>query len=386
MKKKNDVKKNVWWLSWTSFFNDASSEMIFPILPLFMANVLGLNKSLIGLVEGIAKSTSSILEVVSGYVSDKIKRRKPLVVAGYSLSAISKPLFSIASTLGHVITFRILDRFGKGIRDSPRDALISHSAVKKGHSFGLQRMLDTSGAVVGVILTILLLKFVTENYRTIFGLAIIPAIIAVAILTFFVKEVKPKKSKKKYSFESTLKELPCTYKVFLFSAILFALANFSYAFYILKVESIGVKLAFIPAVYLVYNIVYAAFAMPMGNLSDKIGRKNIIFWGYLIFAGVALIFAHTNVTWLAWILFGFYGLQIAMVNGVSRAFVSDLAPKGKEGTAFGIYHTSIGLAALPASIIAGVLWDYFGSSATFMYAATLAILAALVLLFIKEKK
>jgi MFS family permease len=381
---KKDTKKNVIALGWVSFLMDTSSEMIFPILPLFLANVLGVPKAFIGLIEGVAESTASILKVFSGWLSDKIRKRKMLVAMGYSVSALSKPFFALATNGFHVLLVRLTDRIGKGVRDAPRDALISESIKKqkRGKWFGFHRMMDTSGAVVGTILTFLLLRWVTTNYRTIFWLATIPAFLSVAVVLIFVRDIKHKIDKK---VKLSLKGFSKNYKMFILTSVIFNLGNFSYAFYVLRAQNLGIPTAVIPLVYLTYNIVYAVFAMPAGIWSDKIGRKKVILFGYLLLAATAVLFATINASYLVWVIFVLYGLQIAFVNGNSRAFVSDLSPKNKRGTAMGIYQTAIGLAILPASIIAGTLWDLIGASAPFIYAAVISITSSIMLVTLVRK-
>ncbi|MCD6547611.1 MAG: MFS transporter [Nanoarchaeota archaeon] len=380
---KKDLRKNVIALGWVSFLMDTSSEMIFPILPLFLANVLGIPKAFIGIIEGIAESSSSVLKVFSGWLSDKIRKRKSLILLGYGLSAVTKPLFALSTNIFEVFSARFIDRLGKGIRDAPRDALISESVKKKGKWFGFHRMMDTSGAVLGTILAFFLLKWFVKEYRSVFWIATIPAFLAVFVVLFFVKDVKHKISKK---LKLSLKGFSKSYKMFILTSIVFNLGNFSYAFFILRAENLGVSNVLIPIIYLVYNIFYAVFSMPAGILSDKFGRKRLLMIGYLIFALTCFSFAFINLPIFAWILFAFYGIQIAIVNGVSRAFVSDLSPQNKKGTAMGIYHTSVGLSLLPASVIAGALWDFFGVTATFLYGGILGILASILILFVRSDK
>ena len=381
---KKDAKKNVIALGFVSFLMDSSSEMIFPILPLFLANVLGVPKSFIGIIEGIAESSSSMIKVFSGWISDKIRKRKLLVALGYGLSAITKPLFALSTSGMHVLGARFLDRVGKGIRDAPRDALISESIKRqrRGKWFGFHRMMDTSGAIVGTVLAFLLLRWVTQNYRTIFWIATIPALLSVAVVLFFVKDVKHKLNSK---VKLSLKGFGKKYKMFIATSVVFNLGNFSYAFYVLRAQNLGIHIALIPIVYLVYNIVYASFAMPSGILSDKIGRKKVILFGYLILALTGITFSIIKASILVWPIFALYGLQIAFVNGNSRAFVSDLSPKSKKGTGMGIYQTATGLAVLPASVIAGSMWDIVGAYAPFVYASVLSMAASVMLIaFVKK--
>ena len=376
---KKDAKKNVIALGFVSFLMDSSSEMIFPILPLFLANVLGVPKAFIGIIEGIAESTASILKVFSGWISDKIRKRKMLVAFGYGLSALTKPMFALATSGFHVLGARLVDRIGKGVRDAPRDALISESIRKqrRGKWFGFHRMMDTSGAILGTVMAFLLLRWFTNNYRTIFWIATIPALIAVAVVLLFVKDVRHKIDKK---IKFSLKGFSKNYRMFIIASVTFNLGNFSYAFYVLRAQNLGIPIAIIPLVYLVYNIIYAVFAMPAGIWSDKFGRKKVILFGYILLATTAILFSLITSNVLVWLIFALYGLQIAFVNGTSRAFVSDLSPKNEKGTGMGIYQTATGLAILPASVIAGALWDSLGASAPFIYAAVMSGLASIILI------
>ena len=307
-----------------------------------------------------------------------------LVATGYTLSALTKPLFAIATSGFHVLGARFIDRLGKGIRDAPRDALISESIKKqrRGKWFGFHRMMDTSGAILGTVVAFLLLRWFTNNYRTIFWLATIPAFLAVAVVLLFVKDVRHKINKK---VKLSLKGFSKSYKMFILTSVIFNLGNFSYAFYVLRAQNLGIPTAVIPLVYLTYNIVYAIFAMPAGIWSDKIGRKKVILLGYLMLAATAILFSFITSNIFVWLIFALYGLQIAFVNGTSRAFVSDLSPKHEKGTGMGVYQTATGLAILPASIIAGALWDTLGAHAPFIYAAILSITASIMLVAFVRK-
>ena len=381
MKKK--IPKNVIWMSLASMFNDISSEMIFPILPLFLANVLKINTTFIGLIEGFAESTSSILKTFSGYVSDRLNKRKSIVALGYLLSTLTKPLLAISTLWQHVLAIRFLDRTGKGVREPPRDALIAASVNKntRGKAFGFQRTFDTLGAVIGTMLAFAFLSLLF-NYRTIFWISFIPAAISVLIIVFFVKEIKTKVSNH-IRMGFNLKDYSKEFKIFIAISTLFALGNFSYAFFILKAQDF-VSVAFIPLIYLLYNIFYAAFALPAGNLSDRLGRRNIIAIGYLLFGVAALGFVLIENSLYAWMLFAIYGISIAFREAVSRAYVTDLVSEDKRGTALGIYYTFTGLAIFPASLVAGFLWN-FGSEIAFLYATILSIIATALLLAFLDK-
>lgn len=381
------IKKNVIFLSFVSLFTDISSEMIFPILPLFLANVLGVNKAVIGLIEGVAESTAALLKTFSGWLSDKLRKRKVLILIGYGLSTIVKPFLALSATWQHVLTVRFLDRVGKGVRTSPRDALVAASTERRfmGKAFGLNRSFDKIGAIIGTLLAFWLLTKFVENYRLVFWLSVIPAILSVLIIIFFVKDVKKDGDKSKI-FKFRWKTLNPNYKRFIFVASVFGIANFSYAFLILKANEMGIAVALIPIVYLVYNIFFAGFAVPAGNLSDRIGRKKVLGIGYLIFSVVCFGFVYASSPYFAWLLFALYGVSLAFTDAISRAFVSDLVKEEERGTAIGIYHTCIGFAAFPASFIFGNLWNFVGSNFAFSFAAILSLFASFLLFVLLRKK
>lgn len=386
MEEEKSKSRNVFRLGLTSFFTDVSSEMIFPILPLFLTTVLNAPMSIIGLIEGIAESVAALLKFVSGWISDKLGKKKPLVIAGYSLSTVTKPLLAIASHWTHVLGVRVFDRIGKGIRTAPRDALIAASVEekKRGRSFGLHRMMDTAGAVVGTLIaSFILMKYLGGAFKLIFLLSFIPGAIAVLILIFGVKEVKDHVQKR---FEVGFQDNNPMLKRFLWIIAIFNLANFSYAFFILRAQNIGMLIALIPLIYLVYNLVYAFFAIPAGKLSDRFGRRIVLFSGLLLFGITALGFAFIANSFTIWILFALYGLFMAITDGVSRAYVSDLAVSEKRGRALGTYHMIVGITVLPANLIGGFLWDKVNVQAPFIFAAVLSIISALLLVMFVRKK
>ena len=395
------IKKNVFVLGLVSFFTDISSEMLYPIIPIFLTTVLAAPMSIVGIIEGIAESTASILKVVSGWLSDKSGKRKPYVIFGYSLSTISKPLLAFATTWHFVLTARFLDRFGKGLRSSARDALIADSteAQYRGKAFGFHQSLDTLGAVIGPLLALLFLYLLDGKYNLIFLIAFIPALISVILLFFFVSE---KKGEKKDSLKFRLSDFSREFKIFLLITLIFALGNSSNAFLILRAKNIfeisgGIPsiitsvfgsiavIAIVVLTYVVYNITYSVSSMPAGILSDKVGRRNVMVGGFLIFSLVYLGFALANEGYQIWILFAVYGFYMAMTEGVSKAFVVDMVPPEKRGTAIGLYYTATGLLALASSIIAGFLWDYIGASAPFLFGSAAALVAAVMMLVLLPK-
>src|SRR3989338_7002591 len=378
---RGNIKKNVWYLGLVSFFTDVSSEMIFPILPLFLTTVLKANMAVIGVIEGIAESASSILKLFSGWLSDRLKKKKILIFSGYGLSTITKPLLALATSWWHVLFIRFFDRVGKGIRTVPRDALIASSVKKgeRGKSFGIHRMMDSLGAIFGTIIASLLLAYFANNFRLVFWLSFIPGLAALFIIILFVRDTKPeKKAEKKFSLN--FKQFKPEFRKFLFVVAFFNMANFSYAFFILRAKDTGHALALIPIIYLVYNIFYASFSIPAGKLSDKIGRRNVLSIGFFLFALVAFGFAFMANLMTIWILFALYGLFMAITDGTSRAYVSDIVEENKRGSALGVYHSLVGITVLPANFIGGFLWNSVNVYAPFVYASIISVLSSILLL------
>ncbi len=392
MENKKNLKSNVWWLSATSFFTDISSEMIFPILPIFLKNVLGASFSMIGVIEGIAEGLASLLKYFSGYLSDIIHRRKELTLLGYSLSAVSKLFFALATSPLFILFFRSLDRIGKGVRTSPRDALIAESVgpEERGKYFGMHRASDTLGAVIGTLIAVFILYYfqsfgnfdndaVADTIRLILLLSFIPAAIGILLL-FFVKEVPTfREINPERRRMGQFGKFSSDFKFFLVVASLFGLANYSYAFYILKANELRMAIFLIPILYLVYNVFYASSAYPSGNFSDKVGRTPVLVSAFVLFAVVNIGFAYvTNTTYL-WFLFALYGLFIGLTDGVLKAFVSDLALKENQGEAFGLYHTVIGFSTIVGNITAGFIWQKYGSFLPFIISAVLILTASILL-------
>lgn len=369
------IPKNVWWLGVVSLFNDMASEMIYPIIPIFLTAVLGAPMAVVGLIEGIAEATASILKVFSGWFSDLIGRRKPLAVFGYSFSTFSKLILAAAYVWPVVLLARFIDRFGKGVRVAARDALISDSIAlnNRGAVFGFHRAMDTLGAVGGPLIAVVFMAFFSNNYRILFLLSFIPAAIAVLVLQFFVKEVKapPPKEKIKLSWNN----FGHKYYLFLFISVIFSLGNSSDVFLILRSKDLGLSAILVVLAYVVYNLCYAGLSYPAGLLADRIGFKKVIFMGYFIFSLVYAGFGLTHNPQAVWLLFAVYGFYIAFTEGTSKAYISLLAPSERVGTAIGLYYTATGVAVLFASIIAGLLWSSLGAPAAFYYGAGMASLA-----------
>ena len=403
-KKVLGVSRNVFFLGWVSFLTDVSSEMIFNVLPLFLLNVLKVGTPVIGLIEGIAEGTASLFKLVSGWLSDRLGQRKSLAVFGYALSTLAKPFLYIASSWGVVLAVRWTDRVGKGIRTAPRDALVADSTSdnERGRSFGFHRGMDTAGAVLGIALAALIVYLVEREglqltwhaFRALVLSGIGPAVLAVLILLFFVREKKRGTQRKpgEPAAAPPIAEAPAKaaldkrFKLFLIIMVLFTLGNSSDAFLILRAQNLGFSVFWVLILFVAFNLVYALVAVPAGVVSDKLGRKRVILVGWIIYALSYLGLGLASDKWEVWLLFALYGLYYGISEGVTRAFVSDLVPVEKRGTAYGWYHAAVGISLLPASVIAGLLWQYVNPAATFYFGAGMAGAAMLgLLLFIRER-
>jgi MFS family permease len=383
---------NVWILTATSFLTDISSEMIINLIPLFLANVLGVRTAVIGLIDGIAETTASLMKVYSGALSDRLGERKWLTVLGYGLSTLAKPFLYFANTWGWVLGVRFTDRLGKGIRTAPRDALVADSIDEKqrGLAFGLHRAGDTAGAFVGIAIAAAIVwatqASAIDLSRRTFQIAvlasIIPAVLAVLVLALGAREVKG--AKKADLPTLRLKDMDGRFKAFLIVVVLFTLGNSSDAFIILLGQNRGLNVLHVLLMLMTFNLIYAALSGPLGSLSDRIGRRHLILGGWLAYGLVYLGFGLSTSGWQVWVLFGLYGLYYAATEGVAKALIADLVPVERRGTAYGLYNASVGLTAFPASLIAGLLWqglgswNGFGPSAPFYFGASLALLAGVL--------
>jgi len=374
---------NIIILGITSLLTDISSEMVYPILPIYLVSRLGASPAILGLIEGIAESLASLLKVFSGYFSDKIKSRKPFTIFGYASSTLGKIFLYISNSWSMVLFSRIIDRFGKGIRTAPRDALIADSAHadKKGAAFGLHRAMDTLGATVGVILTYILIVNYKDEFKTIFLFSLIPAFLGVFFL-FLIKEkkseIKSVPGKIKFQWRALDKRL----KLFLIFTFIFTLGNSSNQFLLLRAKDLGSPLPKIILFYLVYNIIYALVSYPASRLSDKIGRKKLLVLGYLFYGLVYLGFGMNKSLNNFWFLFGIYGLYIGFTEGVEKALIADMAPVHLRATTIGLHATLVGIGLLPASLFAGILWRSFGAASPFYFGGIMGILASVGLWFI----
>ncbi len=373
------VGLNVVVLGIVSLFADMSTEMIYPLIPLFLVNVLGATFIDVGLIEGVAESTASILKIVSGYLSDRFGKRKPLVYTGYGIAAFAKPLLAVATAWQQVLVIRFVDRFGKGVRDSARDAIVSESkSLGVGRSFGFQRSLDTLGAIIGPLIAVVL--FGILSYRGMFLLAFIPGIFAALLVVFFIKETAVA-AREGEVYKVSFKSFDSNFRVLLLGLGIFFIGNSSDAFLFLRAQNLGINALLIPVLYLIMNVVYAISSFPFGIISDRIGRKTVLLLGFGIFFAVYVGFAVASSWVWIWILFPAYGLYYGLTDGVTKALISDLAPQYLKATAFGTYYFVIGVVAFPASLIAGTLWQTVGPTFAFLYGAVMAFLAILVISF-----
>lgn len=380
---KIQIPRTVWALGVVSLFMDLSSEIIHALLPLFLTATLGVSVAMVGLIDGVAESTASISKVFSGYISDRMGRRKPLILVGYGLGALSKPFFPLAGSAAMVLGARFADRIGKGIRGAPRDALIADVTPPsiRGRAFGLRQSLDTVGAFAGPSLAIGLMLLFANDIRAVFWVAIIPAILAVLFVILGVEDRKAdlKPQRPPPIQLADLRRLPSAFWRVVAIGVVFTLARFSEAFLILKASAEGLPLALVPLVLVVMNVVYALGAYPAGVLSDSLRARNLLLWGLLLLIAADLALAFLpNVTG-AFLGIALWGAHMAMTQGLMAKLVADHAPDEIRGSAFGLFNLAIGLALLVASVVAGLLWDGLGSQATFIAGATFATMAFVLL-------
>ena len=409
------LERNVFWAGVVSFFMDVSSEMIYSLVPIFLSSVLGVNVKLIGVIEGIAETTASMLKMVAGWISDKMGRRKPLMLFGYGISTLSRPLLALASGWGMVLGARFIDRFGKGVRTAPRDAIVADSCEKSqlGRSFGFHRAMDQFGAVVGPAVAFLILWWRPGGYRLVFWISMIPAVICVAVIWLLIRE------KRKVTVESgaaapgdglsgevagaeggdgggagaqpgaqtggltrwqRLKRLKGPLLAYLVVTGVFYLGNSSDAFLIIRAHDLGIATFLIPILYLVFNFVYSALSIPAGLLADRVGRRKVALVGFAVFAGTYAWMALAGSGAAVWGVFILYGVYMGIADGNGRALLGEFSTGERRGTAYGAYHMVVGLAALPASVIAGILYDQVSPAAPFWVGAGAAVLAGVLML------
>lgn len=388
------LPRNLWAVSVTSFLTDVSSEMVINLVPLFLANVLGVRTSVIGLIEGTAEATASLLKVFSGWISDRLGARKWLAVAGYGLSTLAKPFFYVANSWAAVATVRWVDRVGKGIRTAPRDALIADSIgpAQRGLAYGLHRAADTAGALIGLLVALVVVwlaqsasvELGRSTFQTVVIISIVPAVLGVLVLAIGARDVPQKTHAERPRIG--LRSLGRPFLTFLLIAGLFDLGNSSDAFLVLRAQERGLSVLGILGMLIAFNLVYALLATPSGSLSDRVDRRRILVGGWLLYAIIYLGIALARTGWQVWALYAAYGAYYGLTVGTAKALVADLVPAALRGTAFGSYNAVLGLLDLPASLIAGVLWQGigawagFGPSAPFLFGAAMALLAAVALM------
>jgi len=379
------LPRSIWVLGFGSMFMDISSELVHSLLPVFMATVLGASMVTIGVIEGIAEATAAIMKVFSGAISDYFQRRKFLVVLGYGLSALTKPLFPLATTIWWVFGARFVDRVGKGIRGAPRDALVADIVPPRlrGAAYGLRQALDSVGAFVGPLLAMAFMLLLALDIRTVLWVAVLPAFVAVALLAIAVREPDSPESDGAPGNRLTVadvRRLPLRYWLVVALGVVFTLARFSEAFLILRAQDLGLEISYVPGIMVVMNIVYAGFAYPAGAAADRVSARTLLVFGLGILVAADLVLAMASSPWIAFFGAGLWGLHLALTQGLLAKLVADTAAVQLRGTAFGIFNLMSGGALLLASVIAGALWSRLGAPATFMAGATFALLAAAGLL------
>jgi MFS family permease len=379
------LSRNVVVLGLVSLLNDGASEMIYPLLPAFLTSVLGAGPAALGIIEGVAEATASLLKLFSGYVSDRFKKRKGWIVAGYSISNVIRPLIALTTSWMQVLVLRFSDRVGKGLRTSPRDAIIADSTppAYRGMAYGFHRAMDHSGAVVGPLAATALLLVFHDDLKTIFLLSFIPGLFAVTMLLAGIREKRVdgrvQMPQAGFNFRSALGAMPPTYQRYLLVVLLFTLGNSTDAFLLLRAQKLGVPVTLLPMIWVVLNIVKMGFSVPAGILSDRIGRRTVIVAGWVVYALVYAGFGLASQYWQAWALFAVYGIYFGLTEGVEKALVADLAPSHLRGSAFGLYHLVVGAGAFPASLLFGVVWQKAGPAAAFGMGAGVALLAGILL-------
>jgi len=375
--------RNVAALSAVSFLNDISSEMIYPLIPTFLSVVLGASASAVGVVEGAAESTAALLKLASGWLSDRARRRKPLVLAGYAIAGVVRTLLAFAQNVGQVVAIRVTDRVGKGIRTSPRDALIADSVdpAVRGRAFGFNRAADNAGAVIGPLIAFAVLHFEGIPLRRVFLLASIPALLALIVLVAGVRE-HPRADRAEHAGPLLEGRMGARFWAFMVVVFVFTLGNSTDAFLLLRAAQLGVPMAFAPLLWAMLNLVKSLSNTPGGALSDRVGRKPLIVAGWAFYAVVYLLFGRAHAAWEAWALFAVYGIYFGLTEGVEKALVADLVPAARRGAAFGWYNLALGLGALPASLIFGAIWDRAGAPAAFTFGAAMAAAAAIAIAFV----
>jgi MFS family permease len=378
--------RNVYALAAVSFFTDVSSEMIYPLLPVFLTSVLGASAGFIGAIEGAAESTAALLKLASGWWSDRVRKRKVFVVVGYTIASVARPLIAAAQSATQVLLIRVGDRVGKGLRNSPRDALIADSVDPglRGRAFGVRSAADNAGALLGPLIAFAILKWAGLSLRTVFWLSAIPGAIAVAVAVVGVREVERHTPVGKKTELGT--GMGGRFWALLVVIFIFTLGNSTDAFLLLRARQLGVPIALAPILWALLNGVKSISNVPGGTLSDRIGRRPTLIAGWAVYALVYFLFARATHAWQAWALFAGYGLFFGLTEGTELAMIADVAPANRRGSAYGWYYLAIGIGALPASLMFGAFWDRFGAPFAFTVGAALALVAAVGLLLVGQQQ
>lgn len=384
------LSTNVLILGLVSLLTDASSEMIYPILPLFLTGI-GATGAVIGLIEGAAETTASLLKVVSGRLSDKLGKRKPFLTSGYGLSTLAKPLLFLATSYWHVFAVRVTERVGKGLRSAPRDALIADSTPEAhiGKAYGLHKAMDSTGAVIGPLLVLPVLltaaTVTTDTYRLIFLLATIPAALAVLVLFLFVKEPPKRAPRATGRMWKDARRLGRRFWALTLVVLIFFAGEISYSFFVLQSQAQGMSTVTTILLYALFNVTFVIVSLPSGMLSDRIGRRPLLILSFILFALTSLVMASATGLLLLALGFILYGVYKGTSEGAFKAFVIDLVPKDLRGTALGVYHTAVGLVMLPGGLVAGLLWDAAGAWGTFGYGIVMSVIALVLMLFLTRR-
>lgn len=374
--------RNVVMLGLVSFFADVSSEMVYPIIPLYLTAAFGATPMLVGLIEGVAESVASLLKVFSGYVSDRFQRKKALAFCGYATGLVYKIALIFATSWAGVLLARVIDRFGKGVRTAPRDVMVAESAPKghAGRAFGIHKTLDMAGSALGILLAFLFVRRVGESgYKLVFALSVVPVILALCMFAFIHENRGERRLPQRERFWHNAAKLDTRLKLYLAVTFLFTLGNSSNSFLLLRAADAGFSSGETILLYFLYNVTASALSIPCGRLSDRVGRKRLLVAGYITFSLVYFGFAACSAKPMMIVIFAVYGLFTAMTAGAERAFIAEIAPADLKGTMLGLHSTLAGIALLPASVIAGALWDGVGAWAPFVYGGALSLLAAAIL-------
>ena len=384
---------NIILLGLVSFFADVSTEMVYPLIPLYLTSVFGATPALIGFIEGIAESLASLLKVFSGYVTDKYQKKKRLAFIGYAGGLIYKLALLVAGSWFGILGARMIDRIGKGIRTTPRDVLVCESADSRqmGKAFGIHKAMDMAGSALGILAAYLLLIYMKSvnghfDFKRVFALSVIPALLGLGMFLFIREKKSNQPATAREPFWKNVRKLDGQLKLYLLVAFLFTLGNSSNTFLLLRAKNVGFDDISVILLYLIYNASASVLAIPMGKLSDRIGRKKLLVPGYLVFALVYLGFALAFSKPFMIVIFALYGVYTAMITGVERAYIAEISPPELKGTMLGLHATIVGVALLPASIIAGFLWDWFGAPVPFAFGACLALAASVILFFLMKTR